>query len=275
MKRQSPSETIRGRVAFDTIAGRYDQLYAADTNPLLAIMRERVYQAIGRHCRPGAALLEVGCGTGEDTLALTARGYRLVATDPAPRMMAEAETKLAAAGESGAVRFIAAGVEELADRWLSLGVEIDDVFSNFAPLNCALSLDPVRALLLQALRPGGRFIAVVLPRLCPMEVLLFSLRGDLKTALRRLRRSPVGDVEGRTFPMRYYGAGDFDRALGGSFRRIETRSLGIVLPPLSFGPAFARVPGLIEALTLLEDRASPLPGLRRMGDHVLLVYERV
>ena len=185
MKRQSPSETIRGRVAFDTIAGRYDQLYAADTNPLLAIMRERVYQAIGRHCRPGAALLEVGCGTGEDTLALTARGYRLVATDPAPRMMAEAETKLAAAGESGAVRFIAAGVEELADRWLSLGVEIDDVFSNFAPLNCALSLDPVRALLLQALRPGGRFIAVVLPRLCPMEVLLFSLRGDLKTALRQ------------------------------------------------------------------------------------------
>ena len=47
-----------------------------------------------------------------------------------------------------------------------------------------------------------------------------------------------------------------------------------MLPPLSFGSAFARVPGLLAALGALEDRVSALPGLRRMGDHVLLVYER-
>jgi len=31
---------------------------------------------------------------------------------------------------------------------------------------------------------------------------------------------------------------------------------------------------LLTALGALEDRVSALPGLRRMGDHVLLVYER-
>ena len=100
-------------------------------------------------------------------------------------------------------------------------------------------------------------------------------RAQPRAALRRFRREAVADVEGRQFSMKYYGAADFDRALGTGFRRIETRSLGLCLPPLGFGPAFARVPGLLATLGAIEDRVSALPGLRRMGDHVLLVYERV
>jgi hypothetical protein len=74
--------------------------------------------------------------------------------------------------------------------------------------------------------------------------------------------------------MRYYGAKDFDRGLGPGFRRVETRSVGLFVPPISFGPAFARVPGLLTALGVLDERTSALPGLRVMGDHMLLVYER-
>ena len=49
---------------------------------------------------------------------------------------------------------------------------------------------------------GGRFVGVVLPRICPLEIALFLARGEPRTAFRRFRRAPVGDVEGRTFPMR-------------------------------------------------------------------------
>jgi hypothetical protein len=104
---------------------------------------------------------------------------------------------------------------------------------------------------------------------------LFLARAEPRAAFRRLRREAIADVEGQRFSMHYYGARDFDRALGPRFRRIETRSLGLVLPPLSFGNAFARVPGLLTALGMLEDRISALPGLRGMGDHVLLAYERI
>jgi hypothetical protein len=189
-------------------------------------------------------------------------------------MIAKAEAKLLASGRSEAVQFVGLGVEELALRWPSLGLAVDGVFSNFAPLNCALSLDPVRRLLERALAPGGRFVGVVLPRVCPLEVALFLARGDLRTAFRRFRRDPIADVEGHRFAMRYYGAGDFDRALDGIFRRIETRSLGLCLPPLSLGRAFARVPGLLPALAAVEDVVGSWPGLRRAGDHVLLAYER-
>lgn len=247
------------------------------------MVRERVYRAVDRHFPAPATLLEIGCGTGEDALALAACGHRVVACDPAPAMIAMARAKAATAARAGRgslpiefpIEFILGEVEDVADAWPSRGHAVDGVFSNFAPLNCELSLAPLRLLLERSLRRGGRLLAVVLPQICPLEVALFMARAEPRAALRRFRRDAVADVEGRRFSMKYYGARDFDRALGAGFRRIETRSLGLCLPPLGFGRAFARVPGLLPTLAAIEDRLSSLPGFCRMGDHVLLVYERL
>jgi ubiquinone/menaquinone biosynthesis C-methylase UbiE len=260
--------------AFDAIASRYDDLFSAAANPLVAMMRARVLGVVDRHFPEPARLLEIGCGTGEDALALAERGHRVVACDPAPAMIATARAKVAAAGRGGAVEFMNGTVEQIADRWSARGQAVDGVFSNFAPLNCELSLDPLRLLLERALRRGGRLLAVVLPRVCPLEVALFMAQAEPRAALRRFRRAPVADVEGQRFTMRYYSAKEFDRGLGPAFKRVETRSLGLFLPPIAFGPAFARVPGLLPALGVLDERTSAFPGLRRMGDHMLLVYER-
>jgi len=262
------------RAAFDAAAATYDQTFSPTSNPLVRLLRERALAAAARHFPLGSAVLEVGCGTGQDTVELARRGHRVVACDPAVEMLAATRAKVSAAGLDGKVTFVNRGAAGLAQDWQELGVVADGVFSDFGPLNCELSLDPVRELLLRALRPGGRFVAVVMPRLCPLEVALNLGRGDLRTALRRFRRAPIADVEGVRFPIRYYGAGDFDRALGAAFRRVETRSLGLVLPPPSFGPALARAPRLLGALTAIEDAVAGLPGLRRLGDHVILAYQR-
>jgi SAM-dependent methyltransferase len=259
--------------AFDALASQYDQGFSAALNPVVSLLRERVYQSLARHFSIGTTLLELGCGTGQDTLELTARGYRIVASDPSPKMIAEAKNKRRPG--TAAPVFLCQGAAELAASWPSLGLAVDGVFSNFGPLNCELSLAPVRQLLENALRPGGRFVTVVLPRICPLEVALFLLLGEPRTALRRFRRNPTADVEGRRFPIRYYGAGDFDRALGDGFRRVETRSLGLFLPPPRFGVTFGKIPGLLAALSVMEDAVGGLPGARRMGDHVLLAYQRL
>jgi ubiquinone/menaquinone biosynthesis C-methylase UbiE len=262
--------------AFDAIASRYDDMFSAAANPLIAMMRARVMRAVDRHFAQPASLLEIGCGTGEDALALLERGHHVVACDPAPGMIATARAKVREArGADAPIEFLPGSVEQIADAWSARGRAVDGVFSNFAPLNCEPSLAPLRLLLERALRRGGRLVAVVLPQICPLEVALFMARAEPRAALRRFRRAAIADVEGQQFAMKYYGATDFDRALGAGFRRVETRSLGLVLPPLSFGNAFARIPGLLTALGAVEDRMSALPGLRRMGDHVLLVYERV
>jgi SAM-dependent methyltransferase len=261
--------------AFDALAPRYDGLFSPAANPLVGLMRDRAHQVFYRSFPAGGALLELGCGTGEDTLALAGRGHTLVACDPAPAMLERAAAKLESAGRAGSVRFVRGGAGEIAAAWSGLGLTVAGAFSNFGPLNCEPSLYPLRRLLAAALPPGGRFVAVVLPRVCPLEIALFLARGQPRTAFRRLARNPTGEVEGKSFAMRYWGAADFDRALGAGFRRVEARSLGVCLPPLAFGPALGRRPRLLGALAALEDRISAWPGVRRMGDHIALVYERL
>src|SRR4029079_19058923 len=102
--------------AFDAIASRYDDMFSSAANPLIAMMRERVMRAVDRYFPEPATILEIGCGTGEDALALLGRGHRVVACDPAPAMIATAREKVAAQSPA-AIEFIHGTVEAIADSW--------------------------------------------------------------------------------------------------------------------------------------------------------------
>ena len=88
--------------AFDAIASRYDDMFSAAANPLIAMMRARVMRAVDRYFPEPATLLEIGCGTGEDALALLERGHDVIACDPAPSMIATARAKVAATRDRAA-----------------------------------------------------------------------------------------------------------------------------------------------------------------------------
>lgn len=80
----------RRRVAFDSVADLYDTArptYATD-------VVDRMVEVAGV-VRPGARVLEVGCGTGQLTLDLVRYGFELVAIDPGPSTIAVARRNLA------------------------------------------------------------------------------------------------------------------------------------------------------------------------------------
>ncbi|MBV8955381.1 MAG: class I SAM-dependent methyltransferase, partial [Solirubrobacterales bacterium] len=58
---------------------------------------------------PGVGVLEIGCGTGQLTRSLLARGLRVTAVEPGERLIALARDRLAGAGE---VQFVNARLEE-------------------------------------------------------------------------------------------------------------------------------------------------------------------
>jgi ubiquinone/menaquinone biosynthesis C-methylase UbiE len=91
------------RTLFDGIADRYQRArpgYPAHIADFIAATAE-----IG----PGAAVLEVGCGTGQLTERLAYSSFRLTAIDPGPSMVAAGRRRLADAG----VRFEITSFEEL------------------------------------------------------------------------------------------------------------------------------------------------------------------
>src|SRR4029078_10034170 len=71
--------------AFDSVAADYDG--PKGNNALIQRMRETVWRTLMKACRPGARLLDLGCGTGIDAIELARHGYSVLATDWSPQMI--------------------------------------------------------------------------------------------------------------------------------------------------------------------------------------------
>ncbi len=90
-------------MAFDAIAEAYDRHRPGYPDSLV----DRACEVAG--LEPGASVLEIGCGTGQLTRSLLARGLRVTAIEPGERLIARARAELRGAGE---VRFVNARLEE-------------------------------------------------------------------------------------------------------------------------------------------------------------------
>jgi hypothetical protein len=118
------------------------------------------------------------------------------------------------------------------------------------------------------LKPGAPALLVLFGPLPPGEIVVETLRGRPRSALRRLAR---GDVDarlgGRAFTVRYHRPSDVRRSFAPWFRLERMRGIGVFVPPSAAEPAISRVPRLVRALEAM-DRAVEAP-LALLGDHVL------
>jgi SAM-dependent methyltransferase len=101
----SAADTRRYGTVFDEVAEEYDRHRPA--YPEVLIDRACELAGIG----PGAPVLEVGCGTGQLTRALLARGLRVTAVEPGRHLIARARDHL---GDAGDVQFVNARLEDAA-----------------------------------------------------------------------------------------------------------------------------------------------------------------
>jgi SAM-dependent methyltransferase len=99
MSRQ-PDARSYGRV-FDEIAGDYDR--HRPTYP--DVLVDRACEGLS----PGAAVLEIGCGTGQLTRSLLARGLRVTAVEPGQQLIARARDQCNGVGD---VQFVNARLED-------------------------------------------------------------------------------------------------------------------------------------------------------------------
>ncbi len=70
-------------------------------------------RAFAARLRPGAVVLDLGCGGGWASVMLARAGHRVIAVDASPAMLAETRARAAAAGVGGRVRTLRAPAEAL------------------------------------------------------------------------------------------------------------------------------------------------------------------
>ncbi len=262
-------------LAFDAIAPQFDQRFGAWAS--VAAQRRAVRSALLSEFPPGGRILELGGGTGEDAAFLAAMGFQVLLTDPSPAMVSLARNKLSA-HKSSAEILAAEEMEEFAGRKLASGEALfDGAYSNFAPLNCVVDLNPVARGLARLLKPGAPAMLVVFGVFCPGEMVTELLRGRPRNILRRLRRGQsAARLAGRDFCVVYHRHADLLRAFAPQFApwfTLEKRlGIGVAVPPSAAEPWITRHPRLLAAMESI-DRVVSRP-LASFGDHVLYQFRR-
>ncbi|MEO8055501.1 MAG: class I SAM-dependent methyltransferase [Acidobacteriota bacterium] len=261
--------------AFEALAPGFDAAFEGWTS--VAAQRRAVRRELLGAFPPGARLLELGGGTGEDALFLAGAGRAVHVTDGAPAMVARTRAKACSASLDGLVTAERVALEELETWAVSRAVAgaspFDGAFSNFASLNCVTDHASVARGLAHVLPPGARALLVVFGPASPAEVAVLILRGRFRAAFRRFSRAPApARVAGETFTVTYPAPRAFAAAFAPWFALRETTGIGVFVPPSSAEPWISRVP-LAVALAEALDRVAARP-LALLADHVLLDFTR-
>jgi SAM-dependent methyltransferase len=258
-------------LAFDAAAESFDNRFGAWAS--VAAQRRAVRAALLQTLPSGGGVLEIGGGTGEDASFLAARGFQVLLTDPSPTMVKIAESKLV---PLGCVAEIAAGedLDDFADRYLAQERPLlDAAFSNFAPLNCVADLKPVARGLSRLLKPGAPALLVLFGTCCPAEMLVETLRGRPRQAMRRLQRGVVpARLAKRDFQIVYHRCSDIERAFSPWFVLERRIGIGVAVPPSAAEPWISNHSRLLTAFERL-DRVLARP-FAVLADHVLYQLRR-
>nr|WP_255682952.1 class I SAM-dependent methyltransferase [Dyella sp. 2HG41-7] len=265
----SDAQLLQTQAAFDSVAADYDG--PRGNNDLIQRMRLAMWDAVSREVSKGAALLDLGCGTGIDAIEFGRRGYRVVASDWSPQMVARTRARASSTGLDDRVTTAHVGVHQLAQ----LEGRFDGIYSNFGPLNCAPDLRSVAAECMRLLRPGGKLVFSVMGRLCPWELAHYGFRGRFKRASVRAKRGATAvGMNRHTIWTYYYFPREFYRAFNDHFTLESYRALSLFMPPPYLVEYYRRHRTWCDRLGRLDDRFDGLPFFRDMGDHFLMIMRR-
>ncbi len=267
---------MHSQADFDPIAEQYDAEMAG--NPAMRYMRHISLAALMSRFAPGAHVLEIGCGTGEEALALARRGVRVLATDPSAGMLRIARRKAAEAGLASMIE-----TRQLAARELGALVDegyggaLDGAYASFGPLNGEPDLRPVADALARMIRPGGLFITSVMNRYYALETLWYLLHGQPRQAMRRWQGEASASISsGAQATMRtwYYTPAAFMRAFRPAFRPVDCRALTLLLPPPYLAALWLKRAAVMQRLKAWEERLASRWPFYALGDHFLITLQR-
>jgi SAM-dependent methyltransferase len=261
---------------FDRAAKLYDATYGPSDesghgSPLLGWLRCKNLEMLRDLFPAGGAIIDIGCGTGEESLALVQAGYSVLGIDISPAMVRQAQTKAAVHGFRRGISFkvLPAGqIGKLEERGPFQGA-----FASQGVLNTEPDLAGLAKGLHDLLEPGAPLVAMVMSRHCLFEI-WHNLR-HLQPG-ETLKREPDWQETragsgGVVAPVKFYTPNEFAAPFEPYFGVASVQAFPLWLPPIHLHDLYRQNPARFKRLEQRWQRLRTWPGFRAWGDHFLLV----
>jgi ubiquinone/menaquinone biosynthesis C-methylase UbiE len=257
---------------FDAVAERYDETFTSSI--IGRAQRAMVWKELEKTFRAGDRVLEIGCGTGADACFLADRGVYVTATDASAQMIEVTSRRIRTNGLDNFAHPHVLPAENIS--LLGTTEPFEGALSNFGALNCVNDLQQLAADLAGFLRPGAKVFLCWMGPYCVWEMLSYALKGNWTKAFRRLRRKGVTAklTDGALIHVQYPSADSLVRCFAPWFRLRSLQGVGIAVPPSYIEPWAQRHPRLLQFFERIDSRINRWPGVRLLGDHILVCLER-
>jgi SAM-dependent methyltransferase len=253
---------------YDAIAAGYEAQVAGD-----AWMRRALHSHFARVFAPGKRILDVGCGTGLDAIALAQRGLRVVAVDGSSRMIAHLQANARAAGVADRVEAHVLRIEALDTLNTPDAQPFDGLISAFGSLSALPDLTGFANDAAGLVRPGGRVVLHLLNRFSTWEWLGYVRQRNWTAAARVGReQTRLFTIGGQAAPHSLYFADEaYRRFFEPQFVRHAAYGFGAIRPPHTVRRVPPRVTSMLERLDV---RSGSWPLVRDGGRFFVLDLER-
>ncbi len=259
--------------AFDGVAETYDEHILG--NPMNLWLRNRSVEHLLRLFVPGDVVLEIGCGTGTETLLLAQHGIKVIAVDISSKMLGVLMRKARKAGLEGLVVPVHCRPYAIRARLRELGYEaVDGAYSTYGAINTEPRLPALFSDLHSMVKPRGILVLGVWNKYCLYEITGYTFRMRPRMVVARLRNPvPVGRSR-FCVPSMAYSVDSLARTISGLFKLEKVYGVEIFLPPSNLTSYLPPAPllGVVKRLDVSLEATYPW---NRLGDHFLGVYSRV
>ena len=271
-----PSAGSYGRwieAEFDSIAEEYDRHILG--NEVNRLLRDRSLARLRSVFARPASLLDVGCGSGMETLPMLRDGHQVTAVDVSQRMLDVVRRKAAAEGLGERLRCVHLRARDLATLARSgEDPRFDGAYSTYGALNCEPDLGPFARGLAGLLAPGAPFVAGVYNRWCLFEVAAYAVTGQPRRAMGRWR-NPVRVGSSRfCVDVFAYSVPTFERRLFPFFVPVSVEGVPVTLPPSDLSPYLRKLGRRLEVWARWDRSLGGRWPWRYVGDHFLATFVR-
>jgi SAM-dependent methyltransferase len=256
---------------FDNVAETYDDHILG--NRMNRLLRDRSLARLRPLFQGSRALLEIGCGSGMETIPMLRAGHEMLCVDISGRMLEVVRSKAVKEGLAERLRTVKLRARELSSLAEDVGCgAFDGGFSTYGALNCESDLRPVAEALWGLLRPGSAFLAGVYNRWCAFE--LFGYLLSLQPGRAFARRDRPIRVGASRFCVDVYAytPSDLVRSFSPGFHLESLEGVPVILPPSDLASYAEKFSGRFRTLEHTDAALGARWPWTHLGDHFLATF---